>query len=372
MKKNLLFIAAAALMITSCSKESVVDSDVNKETNAINFTSYTSVVAKGNPVDNNTEFLEVDNTFGVTAFISGTSTSPYMGYAKAGASIKSDGTVWGYTNTNEQAYWPTGGETLDFYAYSPFGDVAITQAFDKTSGLTLNYTVPALEADQVDLMFAEAKDVAKAETVVPVNLPFKHALTQVHFGIATKTDRLKIDVAANGIIINKIKNKGTFTATSEKWATAADASDANYTVTSTEITGVYKGETATYTQVGSADAALMLMPQTFTAATYKTGSKGEVNTDGSYLTINCIIYQELGDGSKVYLHGGENSYAIINVPISSMGVVNDTPTEVWNRNNKVTYKLLIGAGSAGGLDPITFTTTVEEWLPADGGVVENK
>ena len=81
----------------------------------------------------------------------------------------------------------------------------------------------------------------------------------------------------------------------------------------------------------------------------------------------------LADGTtKVYLHGSEGAYLDINVPISSAKHVEGASTEVWKRNNKVTYNLLIGAGSAGGLEPITFTTDVEAWLPADGGVVENK
>ena len=369
MNKNLLFIAAAALMITGCSEESVVDSEINKMSNAIGFDTYKSVT-KGNPEDNNGEFIEDGNTFGVTAFISGTSTSPYMGYAEKGASIKSDGTKWGYVNANEQAYWPTKGETLDFYAYSPFGNDAITQTFDKTNGLTINYTVPALEKDQVDLMFASKIGVAKPTASNSVELPFKHALTQVHFGIATKTDRLKVDVDASGIVLNRINSKGTFAAQTEVWDPLADLT--NYIVTSAAITAGYEvNKTTKYAKIGTDTEALMLLPQAFVAATVDAEG-AVVGTEGSYLTINCKIYQELGDGTKVYLHGTEAASAIINVPFSSVGMVKDVSAEVWLRNKKVTYNLLIGAGGAGGLDPIEFTTTVEEWLPADGGVVENK
>ena len=366
MKTKLLFIAAAALLITSCSKESVVDSDVNKATNAIGFSTYKSVT-KGNPVDDNNEFL-VAGTFGVTAFHAEFG-SPYMGYAEKGASIKSDGTIWGYANPNEQAYWPTDGKSLDFYAYSPFGNTAITQTFNKKTGLTIEYTVPALEANQVDLMFAEAIGVAKQDPVAAVNLPFKHALTQVHFAIATKTDRLKIEVEANGIDINRIHSGGVFEASTASWSSLTTPT--TYIVTSDAITAGYEVDNITkYAKIGADDKALMLLPQTFDATTInETG----VGTNGSYLTISCKIYQMLADGTtKVYLHGSEAEFVDINVPISSMGTVKDTPAEVWKRNNKVTYNLLIGAGTAGGLDPITFTTKVEEWLLADGGVVENK
>lgn len=378
MKTKLIVAAALTLMTASCSKESVIESDLNKAGNAISFTSYTSALTKGNPIDNNTEFIKDGNTFGVTAFISGTPTSPYMGYAGKGAEIKTNGSIWNYANANEQAYWPTGAETLDFYAYSPFGNDAITQAFDKTTGLTINYSVPAEEANQVDLMFAEAKDEAKADPVAAVVLPFKHALTQVHFGIATKTDRLKIDVEANGIDLNRIMGVGKFAASTEVWSDFSNST--NYTVTSDAITAGYEFDAEAnpvvkYAKIGTDDAALMLLPQTFEATTIDE-TTGAVGDAGSYLTISCRIYQMLEDDTKVYLHGAEaidgaSGFVDIKVPFSSKGIVADVADEVWKRNNKVTYNLLIGAGTAGGLDPITFTTTVEEWLPADGGVVEN-
>ena len=370
MKTNLLLIAVATLMITGCSKESVVDSDVNKATNAIEFTSYTNLATKSNPVDDNTEFMTAGNAFGVTAFHADF-TSPYMGYEDKGASIKSDGKAWGYVNPSEQAYWPTDSKTLDFYAYFPFGNNAITQGFDKATGLTINYTVPALEGNQVDLMFAEAKGVAKAEQVAAVNLPFKHALTQVHFAIATKTDRLKIDVEASGIDINRINSVGEFAASTAVWSGLT--TPIAYTVTSDVITAGYEFKDGTkYAKIGTDDAALMLLPQTFKATTIDE-TTGAVGADGSYLTISCKIYQMLADGTtKVYLHGSDGAFADINVPISSKSLVQGVSTEDWERNKKVTYNLLIGAGTAGGLDPITFITEVEEWLPADGGVVENK
>ena len=376
MKTKLLLIVAAALMITSCSKESVVDSDVDNATNAISFTSYKNVT-KGNPIDDNSEFQKEGRSFGVTAFIS-TSTSPLMGYKTAGAGIKWDVTLnkWAHVKDSESAFWPVNKETVSFHAYSPFDNAAITQAFDKAVGLTLNYTVPELEKDQVDLMFAENRGlnnagVSKPETGNAVNLPFKHALTQVHFGIATKTDRLKIDVAKDGIIINRIMSKGTFAAATAVWS--AWDNSISFAVTSDAITAGYGVEATAdvpahkYAKVGSDDKALMLLPQTFAATTITNGA------EGSYLTINCKIYQMLADGiTKVYLHGSENEFVVINVPISSVGIVKDTPAEVWLRNNKVTYNLLIGAGGAGGLDPIEFTTEVEKWLDANGGVFENK
>ncbi len=321
MKKNRLFMfAVAAAIFASCSQESVIDSEVMKQSNAIGFSTYKSVT-RGNPVDNNNEFMTVGNTFGVTAFISTEGiTSPYMGYADHGAKIIY-GTNWGYANENEKAFWPMKSETLDFYAYAPFGNDAITTTFNKTAGMTLNYTVPAAEADQVDVMYASAMAVGKPASGNSVNMPFKHALTQLHFRIATKAERLKIDIEANGVAINQVMGTGVLslnTAQNASWSNLS--TPANYTVTSEAITGEYTGLSTGYKTIGTADNALMLLPQQFAAwsenaphAPQQFAALSEGT--GAYLTISCKIYQQLSDTEKVFLKGDADNYAVITIPI---------------------------------------------------------
>ncbi|MEG0808539.1 MAG: fimbrillin family protein, partial [Alistipes sp.] len=156
MKRSLLFALAAAALIVGCSKESEVDSTVNQMDNAIGFGTYKNVT-KGNPVDDNVEFLK-SGTFGVTAFIS-TGTSPYMGTAAKGIKISPNAgnSAWAYADPAEMAFWPTAGETLDFYGYAPYGTAGMPAgmtalAMDKTNGMTFKYTVPVAEADQTDVM----------------------------------------------------------------------------------------------------------------------------------------------------------------------------------------------------------------------------
>ena len=366
MKKNLLYALTAVAMLTGCAKSDVVDSEINKESNLIGFSTYKNI-SRGNPVDNNTEFLTKDNTFGVTAFVNiEGGDSPYMGTATEGIKIISDGTKWTYANTSNQAYWPT--EALDFYAYAPYGNTAITaKTFDKTNGLTLTYTVPDAETSQVDLMYALAIGKTKEEGNT-VTLPFKHALTQVHFKVGTKTTNLKVDIAANGIQIHNLKNSGSFNTKTETWT--LDATTAAYTVTSDAVTGNYTDGTEAnpYTKIGSDDKALMLLPQGFVA--------GDGENTGAYLTISCKIYQVLANGeTKVYLHGSESAFADVTVGISSAISYTEegeqSTSEIWLRNKKVTYNLLFGAGD-GVLFPIEFATTVETWEDADGGVIEPK
>ena len=368
MKKNLLYALTAVAMLTGCAKSDVVDSEINKEGNLIGFSTYKNI-SRGNPVDDNNEFLKNGYRFGVTAFIS-TSTSPYMGATNAGIEIISDSEKWGYKNISDQAYWPTKDETLDFYAYAPYGiPSGLTTAFDKENGLTLTYYVPGTEEYQVDLMYASALNQTKPADKNSVTLPFKHALTQVHFKVGTKTTNLKVDIAANGIQIHNLKNGGCFNTKNETW-TLFDAANAAYTVTSSAVTGAgyYGAAKDSYTEIGDITKALMLLPQEFVAGDGTEGSTG------AYLTISCKIYQVLADGTtKVYLHGDATTFAPITVGISSALPAEEgaEATEIWQRNQKVTYNLLFGAGD-GVISPIEFETTVEKWEDADGGVIEPK
>lgn len=76
---------------------------------------------------------------------------------------------------------------------------------------------------------------------------------------------------------------------------------------------------------------------------------------------------------KSTLHGDAEAFAPITVGISSALPAEEggEATQIWQRNKKVTYNLLFGAGD-GVLFPIEFATEVEEWQPADGGVIEPK
>ena len=358
MKKNLLYMLTAAAMLAGCAKNDVVDSEINKEGNLIGFSTYKNI-SRGNPVDNNDEFLTDGNAFGVTAFIKINAVlneNPYMGKTNEGIKIVSDGTKWTYAQASDQAYWPVNdGESLDFYAYSPYGNEAITTETSATTGLTLNYSVPAEEANQVDLMYAVVTNQTKPDNGNSVTMPFKHALTQVHFAIGTSDTNLFVDVEENGIQIHNLKNTGTFASSTETWTLNSAATPASYTVTSTAIDGAgyqVKDGAQTFTPIGSADKALMLLPQTLTANV----------ENGNYLTINCKIYQKLADGiTKIYLHGSEENYASVKVGIFGN----------WARNQKITYNLNIGA-TGDILDPIEFETNVEPWQPTEGGTIEVK
>lgn len=63
------------------------------------------------------------------------------------------------------------GRNPQFYAYAPYtkNGVAIPVAYTKGDGMIMtDYTVPADDAGQVDLMYASALNVAKASPAVKV------------------------------------------------------------------------------------------------------------------------------------------------------------------------------------------------------------
>lgn len=358
----MLMAAIVAAGLSSCSKESVVDTEINKTGNAINFGSYAT---RGVPVADNAAFAVSGSAFGVSAFISTDATNPYMGTTTEGTQIVY-GTAWDYATASDLRYWPTGGETLDFYAYAPYNHESInSKSFTSTAGVVLDVTIPA-EADQADIMFAEAKTVATPSPIAAQELLFKHALTQVKFAARTNTDGLFVDIAANGIELCNINSEGIFTSSTAAWTGIETLAD--YTVTNAAITASYDNDANTTGEQLAAigdENVLMLIPQELSAVVIDEETKlPTANDTGAYAIVSCKIYQTLGSGetaTKVYLVGSADDFADVYVPISS---VNSEGAEIWNRAKIVTYNLLIGAGSATGLEPIMFTTDVKEWTDA--------
>ncbi|MEG3048550.1 MAG: fimbrillin family protein, partial [Mucinivorans sp.] len=100
-------------------------------------------------------------------------------------------------------------------------------AFGKTTGMVFdNYVVPTTVANQEDFMWAYTS-TNKATSSAGVLMTFHHALVRVNFKARVTTSTLKVDIAANGITICNIKNKGKATVapagTAVVWTTATDA-----------------------------------------------------------------------------------------------------------------------------------------------------
>lgn len=427
MKKHLILAVALAGVMSSCSKEDVVSTESNQESNIIGFTPYSTLSTKGTAYNGTTAFNTDGNTFGVTAFIS-SGTSAYLGRMDGGAQIVYGSGAWDYASASDSRYWPTNTETLDFFAYSPFAGTnrnapAITMS--KTDGMKFAaYKVPEAIASQEDFMYASVNEMDKPEAGSTVTLPFKHALTQVKFAAATLADNLFVEI--NGITINNLQSTADFTlpAGVSTVVTEDDGSDQDFTLTTetgagwtfptdgvyadyaatintpVEIAYVGAGTTdspTTYTTVTDATDVLMLLPQAFTpwatgdlqdgsfAVTNSTADADAANE--TYIEISCAIYTygyndsgELDMTNKIYLLGSsDGTYGTIYFPLTDGDDSVDDKT-LWEQGKIVTYNLLFD--TAGYTDPdkdpdtesdeeqtlikISFDVTAENWLDTTG------
>lgn len=378
MKKNLLaLVAFLAIVFTSCSNEMDQMVEQQNEKNVIGFSTY-SMMSKGAPIIDNGAFAKNGSSFEVAAFLNGNE-NPYLK-----AQITHNGTSWNYANPLDKAYWPS--ESLNFFAVAPYSDfypavpaTGNTVQYSNTAddkSMKITYTVPTITSEQQDLMYAATVPMTKPENG-NVTLNFKHALNQIHFMGRTDSENLRVEIATNGIEVCNIKNSGTLTATSASSTWAANESKVNYTIET-----VKNNNNAAPVAINSTSAAisnssnvLMLIPQSVTAWDLKSNASAQTN---SYLKINCKIWVNNGgsDQDKVYLHGSPSTsesvsdgYEFMYVPFAG--------TSMNGSGKKITYTLIFGGGynDAGDpiLTPITFVTTVQDWIdePNNGVEVDN-
>ena len=221
------------------------------------------------------------------------------------------------------------------------------------------------------LLFA-SNTTAKVETVY---FEFKHALTLVHFAVATAKSNLKVDIESQPI--NNIKKTGTFSSveigTGNGWTVLA-GSETSYSVpvntpftaicnnNEIEVEGVL--EPIGYQQISLDENALMLLPQTFDASADPT----DAEDNGAYLSVACKVYSVDALGAPVqYYTGTATAFETLNLPFSSRKNINGTSTEIWNRSKKITYNLSFG----NDFSEIQFDAVVLPWEDGESIVVTN-
>lgn len=192
----------------------------------------------------------------------------------------SDGTVW---STSQVRYWPGENRTLQFFAWAP-ADAAFTATPGSPESTTFEYEVPALAADQKDIVVATTDPyVGNYEQQVP--LTFKHILTAVKFETGSQMQPGTI----KSVALKGVKKSGTYTAfptgsTGEgTWtlndATADYTQELNKTTTGTETNG---------TPVTAEEGTFMMLPQTL-----PDGAEVEVvfldQTSGQERTLSASI-----------------------------------------------------------------------------------
>lgn len=238
----------------------------------INVTSFEGGTAatRGVPVTS----LETYDSFHVQAHCTDNGTPVSQFYMDDNAT-KSDGTVW---STSQVRYWPGENRTLQFFAWAP-ANAAFTATPGSPESTTFEYEVPALAADQKDIVVATTDPyVGNYEQQVP--LTFKHILTAVKFETGSQMQPGTIkSVALKGVI-----KRGTYTAfptgnTGEGTWTLNDAT-ADYTQ---ELNKATTGTETNVTPVTAEEGTFMMLPQTLpdgaeVEVVFQDGTSGQERT----------------------------------------------------------------------------------------------
>lgn len=371
---KILAMAAVATVFASCSNEEELANVGKSESNAIRFAGISGLSdTRTTPIG--THNLTSTN-FDVMAFMSSDNALFMGGKHVTGASdhavkIVYKTSAWDYDDSDKVAYWPTSGD-VDFYAVSP----AMTDdlfhhgfAYDMTSAAkTITYaTVDEYNSEGTnhDVMYAVTKDRNKENNgTMPVQMNFKHILSQVVFKAKTTSSILEVDV--ENVKIHNFVHSGKFTLPAGEPAMSdwkpSPAAKGAYTV---KLNAANVKTNNAVVNLSDMNSPMMLIPQKLTKwSTYSAGaavSKFEAdNAIECYLEISMKLKQ-----NDSYLIGSATEYKTVYVPF-------DNGTG-WEPGKRYIYTLIFGGGYDDNgepiLSPITFNAVTTNWVDATGADV---
>lgn len=378
---KILAVAAVATVFASCSNEEELANVGKSESNAIRFAGISGLSdTRTTPIGT----LNLTSTnFDVMAFMS-SDNALFMGgkheagHSDQGVKIVYNTTAWDYDDPDKVAYWPTSGD-VDFYAVSPAitNDLVLNHYFgyDMTSAAkTISYTTVDeynSEGTNHDVMYAVTKGCNKENNgTMPVQMTFKHILSQVVFKAKTTSSILEVDV--ENVKIHNFVHSGTFTLPAGEPAMSdwklSPAAKGAYTVKLNAANVKTKNAVVNLSDMNS---PLMLIPQKLTKwSTYSAGTAVSTavsipeadNAIESYLEISMKLKQ-----NDSYLIGSATEYKTVYVPF-------DNATG-WEPGKRYIYTLIFGGGYDDHgepiLSPITFDAATEDWADANAGADVN-
>lgn len=376
--EKILAVAAVATVFASCSNEEELANVGKSESNAIRFAGISGLSdTRTTPIG--THNLTSTN-FDVMAFMS-SDNALFMGgkheagHSDHGVKIVYKTSAWDYDDPDKVAYWPTSGD-VDFYAVSP----AITNdlvhnhyfGYDMTSAAkTISYTTVDeydSEGTNHDVMYAVTKGRNKENNgTKPVQMNFKHILSQVVFKAKTTSSILEVDV--KNVKIYNFVHSGKFTLPAGELAMSdwklSPAARGAYTVKLNAANVKTKNAVVNLSDMNS---PLMLIPQKLTKwSTYSAGTAVSIleadKAKECYLEISMKLKQ-----NDSYLIGSAAEYKTVYVPF-------DNATG-WEPGKRYIYTLIFGGGYDDQgepiLSPITFKAATADWADAAGTDVNIK
>ena len=335
MKKIFLLAATAIMILASCTKNEIIQTESDQK--VIGFNAFTHLSTKALPITGTNITTETADIQVYSYLMNGTS-----GTVTGNSLFFSD--VLDYASskwdTNPTRYWPvttvgdTPSQSLSFFAFYP--STAAVSSYSADNYLTSNankpsftYTVPAV-ATQEDLLVAskELQTYKGCATDGQVDFTLGHALSQIAFSACGKDGNLKYYVTEITIGNGDIKNVGTYTYGTGMSATSGEK---NYTYTPTSYP-VIEGTTSPTPTVAFTEGNpfFMLMPQTIdlkiTVKYYVTDTESPANN----------------------ILGSSSSPVTKTVTLSSAA---------WAAGTKYIYTLTLPSDTY----PITYSVTVTDW-----------
>lgn len=389
MKKALILAAVAAIALSACSKNEILET-INRvpENQMVGFSSYTpkaitkadaNYYVDGSSVTN----LVSGKTFGVFAWAKTNATTPWsinnnlfdgtgapefmdnipvtFNGATAGTDGSANVSAAGYYSAgNPVRYWPSGDtpDGLSFFAYYPANAAGLTLPANGLGATT--FVTRDTPAAQIDLMvsdvvadqyYGHTNSSYSSGTKGTVDFLFHHTLTKVQFKF--KTDLTDAELANTTVKLTNaqltgVYNTNTLTTsytagatanagtTAYNWGAASNAVGYDITVNGSTPASSNVTLTRDATTLVAADAFLMV-PQTIAASQQKITLTWTVTTGTSVTTNTKVI--DLND-----IKNGESHID-------------------WAKNAQVTYTITIGP------KPIYFTATVDGWAAETNGTI---
>lgn len=269
MKKNLLFMSGlVAMLLSSCDQDitNVINLPGGQDTTTPAAQKEVSFTASMDGMNTRAVETTIANlgSFKVSAFNAG---YDYTIMRDVKYTSSDNGQSW-ITDAGK-FYWPATNAYNNhyFYAYSP--DVPGTVgAFKVISGgiMLENFTPNETAASQKDFVYASAKGNYVENSDNPVNLVFKHALTEI--SIKAKNTNADYKVQITGLKLGKIVSKATFKFPQLNRSEPGEWYGFGTNAPTTDYTTTWTAPVTLTSEVSSLDAAnvpFMLIPQQLTA-----------------------------------------------------------------------------------------------------------
>jgi hypothetical protein len=339
MKKLILAAATCSLLlgIASCAKETVESAKDGK--GAMSFEAAMKKQKQTRVKETTIASLQADAgaQLDVLAYRAGENTqwgSTFVLKYDSGAN------EWGY---GTPVYQP--GFMLRYYSVYP--TTSLTTPTAGTDDYTFGYTVNDVVASQQDLIGAYVPATIDSD----IKLQYNHLLSQVNFAAQAIQD---VKIVISNLALVKIGNTATYsfkgTGAGAAWGTVTGEGNYTYSLDPTALGTLAGGQSSAVVALGDGGDkanALMLMPQTFTAA-----------TDGSdYFTFDYVVTIDSNNDDDF-----EDAPVDVVKSGAAKVLFGDFQPNTWVAGKRYLYVIDFTPLLTGG--PIKFTVDVTAWNDA--------